>query len=98
MSKDVIPVTVTILGKEYKIACTEDGRDDLLSSAKKLDNEMREIRDSGKVSSTDRIAIVAALNLAHEFTQSTSQNQSLNHGISEQLSHLRKKIEAVLEK
>ncbi len=98
MSKDVIPVTVTILGKEYKIACTEDGRDDLLNSAKKLDDEMREIRDSGKISSTDRIAIVAALNLAHEFTQNKDQNQSLNQGISEQLSHLRKKIEAVLEK
>ncbi len=96
MSNDVIPVTVTILGKEYKIACTENGREDLLNSAEKLDNEMREIRDSGKVSSTDRIAIVAALNLAHEFTQ--NKNQSLNHGISEQLSQLRQKIEAALEK
>jgi len=98
MSDKVIPVSVNILGKEYKIACSEEGKSELISSAKQLDKDMREIRDSGKISSTDRIAVVAALNLAHEFTLAKKQNQSLSQGLSDQLTHLRQKIDTVIAK
>ncbi len=98
MTEKIIPVSVSILGKEYKIACTEEGRSELLNSAKQLDAEMREIRDSGKVNGTDRIAVIAALNLARENSLAKNQNHSLNENVNGQLIHLRQKIEKALAK
>jgi cell division protein ZapA len=57
---------VTILGREFKVACRESERNELLEAVAFLDRRMREIRDGGKVSGTDRIAVMAALNIAHE--------------------------------
>lgn len=59
-------ITIHILDKEYMIACTEDERHDLQRSADYLDTKMREIRDSGKIIGSDRIAVMAALNISHE--------------------------------
>lgn len=61
-----ITLDVTILGREFKVACREDERDELMEAVALLDRRMREIRDKGKVSGTDRIAVMAALNIAHE--------------------------------
>ncbi len=57
---------VAILGREFKVACKETERAELTEAVAFLDRRMREIRDTGKVSGTDRIAVMAALNLAHE--------------------------------
>jgi cell division protein ZapA len=57
---------VSLLGKTYRVSCADDERDDLLESVAYLDRKMREIRDAGKVVGTDRIAVMAALNIAHE--------------------------------
>jgi cell division protein ZapA len=57
---------VTILGREYRVACAEDERAALLEAVAFLDARMREIRDNGKVSGIDRIAVMAALNIANE--------------------------------
>jgi cell division protein ZapA len=97
MMKESIPVTLKILGKEYKIACNIDEREDLLTSAQLLDAEMRELRDSGKVIGPDRIAVMAALNLAHDLRQSQKQNEILSKGMGDRLTHLRQKIENILE-
>ena len=59
-------ITIHILDKEYIIACSEDERHDLQRSAEYLDNKMREIRDTGKIIGSDRIAVMAALNITHE--------------------------------
>ena len=56
-----ISLDVSILGREFRIACPEPERDRLLQSAVLLDRKMREIRDAGKVSSLERIAVMAAL-------------------------------------
>ena len=61
-----ITLDVTILGRDFKVACKEDERDALLEAVALLDRRMREIRDTGKVSGTDRIAVMAGLNIAHE--------------------------------
>jgi cell division protein ZapA len=61
-----ITLDVTILGREFKVACKEDERDELMEAVALLDRRMREIRDTGKVSGTDRIAVMAALNITHE--------------------------------
>ena len=57
---------VSIMGREFRIACTEDEQPDLAKAVEYLNNKMREIRDAGKVIGVERIAIMAALNIAHE--------------------------------
>ena len=59
-------VTVHILDKEYCIACPEDERANLESAARYLDGKMREIRSGGKVIGSDRVAVMAGLNVTHE--------------------------------
>lgn len=91
------PVSINILGKDYKIACSEDEKDTLIHSAQELDDQMRAIRDSGNVSGTDRIAVMAALNLTHELRQTQSSGVVPEKDISFKLTNLRHKIENVLE-
>jgi cell division protein ZapA len=63
---EVKGIDVSIMGREFRVACPEDEQEELLSSVSYLDRKMREIRDSGKVIGVERIAIMAALNIAHE--------------------------------
>ena len=58
---------VSILGREYRVACKESERDDLMQAVQYLDQRMREIRDAGKIAGTERIAVMAALNIANSF-------------------------------
>ncbi len=67
MSQDTARVSVRIMEKEYVVACPYEERAALLDAAEFLNGRMREIRDTGKVAGRDRIAVMAALNLAHEF-------------------------------
>lgn len=57
---------VTILDREFRIACPKDEEQGLREAVAYLDKKMREIRDAGKVVTTERIAIMAALNITHE--------------------------------
>ena len=61
-----VALDVTVLGRDYKVACREDERADLAEAVSFLDARMREIRDAGKVASVERIAVMAALNMANE--------------------------------
>ena len=65
-SERTLMIDVSILGREFKVACKDSERAELNEAVALLDRRMREIRDTGKVSGTDRIAVMAALNLAHE--------------------------------
>jgi cell division protein ZapA len=60
-------IEISILGRNYKIACEEGEREALLEAVAYLDGKMGEIKKAGKVSGADRIAVMAALNIAHEF-------------------------------
>lgn len=97
MTKNLQPVALTIMGKDYKVACDPSERDDLLRSAQQLDAQMRQIRDSGKVNGADRIAVMAALNLAHELHVTKNQNEILTRLLNESLANMSQKIENVLE-
>lgn len=59
-------VDVTIMGREFRVACPPEEQEKLLQAVEYLDRKMREIRDAGKVIGVERIAIMAALNIAHE--------------------------------
>jgi cell division protein ZapA len=64
--KDGRAIEVTVLDRTLKIACKEDEKADLLQAVAYLDAKMREVRDNGKVLGAERVAIMAALNIAHE--------------------------------
>lgn len=99
MDKNRVPVNVRILDKDYMVACPQGEQDALLTSARRVDKEMRKIRDSGKVLGSDRIAVMVALNLAHELMQSkpaTSQDDSSD--ALEQLQKIQQRLDNVLEK
>ena len=65
-AEKTIALDVHLLGRDYKIACKEDERADLLDAVAFLDKRMREIRGAGKTAGVDRIAVMAALNIANE--------------------------------
>ena len=68
-----VQLDVTILGREFRIACGAGEREALLRAVAHLDTRMREIRDAGKVAGMDRIAVMAALNIAHDLLRERSQ-------------------------
>ena len=67
-----ITLDITILGREFKVACKESERAELTEAVALLDKRMREIRDGGKVTAVDRIAVMAAVNLAHDLLRARS--------------------------
>jgi cell division protein ZapA len=71
----VAPVTldVSLLGREYKVTCPETERTQLLDAVGFLDRRMREIRDSGKIAGSERIAVMAALNIAHDLLRARGE-------------------------
>jgi cell division protein ZapA len=69
MDDNATTLDVSILGREYRVGCKQSERDELLLAVQLLDRRMREIRDSGKIAGTERIAVMAALNIAHELLQ-----------------------------
>jgi len=96
MSSNSPYVSLIIMGKEYRIACNNEDQDDLIVSAQQLDLQMCKMRDSGKITGPDRIAVMASLNLAHELQLMTNKNIALNQKLNECLSRLTSKIDVVI--
>ena len=94
--RDVARISVRILEKEYFVACPYEERSDLLDSAEYLNGKTREIRDSGKVVGLDRIAVMAALNLANELLRLRNQGQRLDHEFGGRVRALRERVESAL--
>jgi len=96
--QDQARVSVRIMDKEYVVACPYDERSALLDAAEFLNARMREIRDSGKVIGLDRIAVMAGLNLAHEFLKGKDRESKLDSGVGQRVRALRERVEGALEK
>jgi cell division protein ZapA len=79
------PIRFRILGKEYNIICPIDERDDLLAASTYLNNKIQEIKKTGKINGSERIVIMAALDLAHELLQHKQQNLLNNSNNIKQL-------------
>lgn len=97
MSSQVRPVTITILEKEYLISCREDERDQLHTAVAFLNDKMRELKNSGKVVGTERIAVMAALNLASELLSRRSETDELSTSVDSAIRRLSSKIDAALQ-
>ena len=96
MSSDAKPMRVHILDKEYLVACPDDERDALFASAEFLTEKMKEIRDNGKIVGADRIAVMAALNMAHDLLQNKTVKNDYQHDIGKRIRALQDKIDVAL--
>jgi cell division protein ZapA len=96
--KEPTAVTVRILDKEYFVGCPPDERNDLLESAEYLNKKMREIRDTGKVVGADRIAVMAALNMANELLRLRKQDQEIQGNVSGRVKNMRERVEGALQR
>lgn len=96
MSEMYAHVSVRILDKEYQVSCLADERTALLDSAEILDTKMRDIRDSGKVVGLERIAVMAALNMANELLQANAKDKVLEDTLGNRLKLMSDQVESVL--
>ncbi len=96
MSEMFAHFNIKILEKEYQISCPAEERKSLIDSAELLNNKMREIRDSGKVVGLDRIAVMAALNLANELIGAGDVTTHLEKKIKPKVVQMRERIESAL--
>lgn len=97
MSQSPEPVTVRIVDREYRVMCAPDQRRTLMESALFLDQQMREIRDSGRVSSMDKIAVMAALNLAEEVLRLRQQMHDRRDQVDGRVRDLADRLDRALE-
>jgi cell division protein ZapA len=96
VSGNSIPVTVNILDKEYRISCLPEERESLLESAAFLDGQMRNIRQGGRVIGTERIAVMAALNIANDLLIMQKSKDDSSQTITRRIKTLQEKIEIAL--
>ena len=96
MSSQATPVTIKVFDKEYVVSCPPDERESLVESAKILDRRMREARDSGKVIGTERMAVMAALNIVHEMLQHREDQAAFQAGLAREVDRLGGKIRHAL--
>ena len=89
-------VSVRILDKEYQVACPPSERTDLLDSAEVLNTKMREIRDSGRIVGLDRIAVMAALNMANDLLHAQERDKALEGNVSDRLKIISDRVDSVL--
>lgn len=96
MSDMFAHVTIRILEKEYNVACPAEEKAALVASAELLNAKMREIRDSGKVVGLDRVAVMAALNLANELLKAQGQDEELKNIVGLRIRAMREHLDSAL--
>ncbi len=96
MSDKPKPITVRILDQDFRIACEPGEEDGLLSAARHLNQRMQDLRSTGKVIGAERIAIVVALNLTHEFLQLSDVASDSATNLNKRLKHMRERVESAL--
>ncbi len=94
---DAQPINISILDKDYKVACPPGEQSALLESAKFLDSKMREVRDTGNIMGSERIAVITALNMANDLLQTGNVDKELGQELPPRLKDLENKISRVLE-
>lgn len=98
MSEAAKPVSVTILDKEYLIACSEEERGLLNDAATLLNDKMMEVRISGKIIGSERVAVLAALNITHEMLAYKKENEGYTTSVDGVVRRLQDKIDDALMK
>ena len=89
-------VNIRILDREYTVGVDPDERESLLSAARLLETKMREVRGSNKMAAVDRVAVLAALNMAHELQQLRDENSARERELARTLGELHRKLDGAL--
>ncbi len=97
MSADNPPVVLSISGKEYRIACPQGQEDSLQASAHLLNTRIQKIRDRGKTIGMDRMAVMAALNLAHDFLTQKTEQETSSRNFNTRIRSLQNRIDRALK-
>ena len=92
MSNQGEQVTIEILDKQYTISCPPGEKQDLLESARILNERLREVRGGGKVLGTERMAVITALNIVHEMEQQKRHQASLTAEFGDDLKRLEDRV------
>lgn len=96
MSNASEPVSVHILDREYTVGVEEGERASLMAAAKLLDTKMREVRGGNRMAAVDRVAVLAALNLAHELQQLRDHASAREREITRVIDDLNHKLDRAL--
>ena len=97
MSTSSAPVNIRVLDREYTVGVEPDERDSLMAAAKLLDARMRDVRGANRMAAVDRVAVLAALNLAHELQQLRADHEVRDRELVRTLDALQRKLDALLE-
>lgn len=96
MSTKPSSVNIRVLDKDYTVGCPEGEETSLLASADLLNKKITEIKERGSILGSERIAVMAALNLAHEFLGANSANSNFND-VDKRINSLKEKINSALD-
>lgn len=91
------PVALRLIDREFLIACAPEEREGLLEAAGYLDRKMRELRANAKTPGFDRLAVLAAISVTHEFLALRKQHSGADQSVTDRIASLRRKLEAALE-
>ncbi|WP_017463022.1 cell division protein ZapA [Dyella ginsengisoli] len=91
------PVALRLIDREFLIACAPEEREGLLEAAGYLDRKMRELRANAKTPGFDRLAVLAAISVTHEFLALRKQHSGADQSVTDRIAALRRKLEAALE-
>lgn len=91
------PVSIRILDREYTVGCEPGERDSLQAAARLLDAKMREIRGGNRVAALDRVAVLAALNLAHELQQLRDEAARQQREMTRALGEVNRRLDDLFE-
>jgi len=90
------PVNIRVLDREYTVGVDPDERDSLMAAAKLLDSKMREVRGANRMAAVDRVAVLAALNLAHELQQLRDAGSTDNRELQRTLAAVQQRLDDAL--
>ena len=90
-------VSIRVLDREYTVGVGAGERDGLMAAARVLDAKMREVRGANRMAAVDRVAVLAALNLAHELQQLRDESERRDNEIARTLETLQRKLDALLD-
>ena len=96
MSSHAEPVSVRILDREYTVGVSAAEHDGLVAAARLLDARMRELRGNNRMVAVDRIAVLAALNLAHEVQQLRQEREAQQRELAGTLDALNRRLDGLL--
>jgi cell division protein ZapA len=97
VSKTSEAVSIRVLDREYTVGVEPGERDSLIAAARMLDAKMRDVRGANRMAAVDRVAVLAALNLAHELQQLRDDSGRRDREVAHTLDEMQRKLDALLD-